>query len=382
MQGSVYELELSVLRQRSREAQWQKAGRGELFTTVAIGYVRVGRDRIEMDPDQRVRDAIALVFRKFAEFGSGRQVHLWLRQEGIELPAVRYGPRGREVVWRLPGYNSIKKMLANPVYAGAYVWGRSIVRIELDGGHKRVVREQQRKLEDWPILIRDHHPGYIDWDEYERNQRMIADNAGSLPTARRAVRHGSGLLAGLLRCGHCGRRLQVNYRGRRSARYKCRGSEGEDGGRCVSFGALRVDEAVGDAVVRAVQPQGVEAALLAIADANTASSETVLQAERALEEARFRADEARWRYEAVNPDNRLVADNLERLWNDRLEQLQRCEDRLSLAQRQSLTPGVYAGRSGGLAVVGQPIWSVPGNTRRHLPSCASAYCVLPSRKSS
>ena len=335
MQGSVYELELSVLRQRSREAQWQKAGRGELFTTVAIGYVRVGRDRIEMDPDQRVRDAIALVFRKFAEFGSGRQVHLWLRQEGIELPAVRYGPRGREVVWRLPGYNSIKKMLANPVYAGAYVWGRSIVRIELDGGHKRVVREQQRKLEDWPILIRDHHPGYIDWDEYERNQRMIADNAGSLPTARRAVRHGSGLLAGLLRCGHCGRRLQVNYRGRRSARYKCRGSEGEDGGRCVSFGALRVDEAVGDAVVRAVQPQGVEAALLAIADANTASSETVLQAERALEEARFRADEARWRYEAVNPDNRLVADNLERLWNDRLEELQTCEDRLSRAQTQS-----------------------------------------------
>ncbi len=335
MQGSVYELELSVLRQRSREAQWQKAGRGELFTTVAIGYVRVGRDRIEMDPDQRVRDAIALVFRKFAEFGSGRQVHLWLRQEGIELPAVRYGPRGREVVWRLPGYNSIKKMLANPVYAGAYVWGRSIVRIELDGGHKRVVREQQRKLEDWPILIRDHHPGYIDWDEYERSQRMIADNAGSLPTARRAVRHGSGLLAGLLRCGHCGRRLQVNYRGRRSARYKCRGSEGEDGGRCVSFGALRVDEAVGEAVVRAVQPQGVEAALLAIEAANTASSETVLQAERALEEARFRADEARWRYEAVNPDNRLVADNLERLWNDRLEELQTCEDRLSRSQAQS-----------------------------------------------
>ena len=335
MQGSVYELELSVLRQRSREAQWQKAGRGELLTTVAIGYVRVGRDRIEMDPDQRVRDAIALVFRKFAEFGSARQVHLWLRQEGIELPAVRYGPRGREVVWRLPGYNSIKKMLANPVYAGAYVWGRSIVRIELDGGHKRVVREQQRKLEDWPILIRDHHPGYIDWDEYERNQRMIADNAGSLPTARRAVRHGSGLLAGLLRCGHCGRRLQVNYRGRRSARYKCRGSEGDDGERCVSFGALRVDEAVGEAVVRAVQPQGVEAALLAIEAANTASSETVLQAERALEEARFRADEARWRYEAVNPDNRLVADNLERLWNDRLEELQTCEDRLSRAQAQS-----------------------------------------------
>ena len=335
MQGSVYELELSVLRQRSCDAQRQKAGRGELFTTVAIGYVKVGRDRIEMDPDQRVRDAIILVFRKFAEFGSARQVHLWLRHEGIELPAVRHGPRGREVVWRLPGYNSIKKMLANPVYAGAYVWGRSIVRVNLEEGHKRVTRELRSTPEDWPILIRDHHGGYIGWDEYERNQRMIADNAGSRPAARRAVRHGSGLLAGLLRCGHCGRRLQVNYRGKYSARYKCRGSEGEDGERCVSFGALRVDEAVGEAVLRALEPQGVEAALLALEDANKAWSDTVLQAQRALEEARFRADEARWRYEAVNPANRLVADNLERLWNDRLQALQECEDQLSRAQAQS-----------------------------------------------
>ena len=270
MQGSVYELELSVLRQRSREAQWQKAGRGELFTTVAIGYVRVGTDRIEMDPDQRVRDSIALVFSKFAEFGSGRQVHLWFRQEGIDLPAVWYGPRGREVVWKLPVYNSIKKMLANPIYAGAYAWGRSMTRVGFADGHKRNARELRSNPEDWPILIRDHHDGYISWDDYERNQRMIADNAGSIRSARKAVRRGSGLLAGLLRCGHCGRKLQVNYRGKFSARYKCRGNEDQDGERCVSFGALRADEAVGAAVIRAVAPQGVNAALLAIEEANTA----------------------------------------------------------------------------------------------------------------
>ena len=335
MQGSVYELELSVLRQRSREAQWQKAGRGELFTTVAVGYVKVGTDRIEMDPDQRVRDAIALVFRKFAEFGSGRQVHLWFRQEGIDLPAVQHGAQGREVIWKPAGYNSIKKMLANPVYAGAYVWGRSVVRVDLADGHKHVSRELRSDPEDWPILIPDHHDGYINWDDYQRNQRMIADNAGAMPSARGAVRHGSGLLAGLLRCGHCGRKLQVNYRGRRSARYKCRGSEEQDGERCVSFGALRADEAVGAAVIGAVAPQGVAAALLAIEDANRSASETVLQAERALEEARYRADEARRRYAAVDPDNRLVADNLERLWNDRLEVVQACEERLSHVQAQS-----------------------------------------------
>ena len=107
-----------------------------------------------MDPDQRVRDAIALVFRKFAEFAefaefaSGRQVHLWLRPEGIELPAVRYGARGRAVVWRVPGYDTIKKMLANPVHAGAYVWGRSIVRVNLEEGHKRVTRELRSSAQD------------------------------------------------------------------------------------------------------------------------------------------------------------------------------------------------------------------------------------------
>ena len=335
MQGSVYEFELSVLRQRSREAQWQKAGRGELFTTVAIGYVKVGQDRIEMDPDQRVRDAVALVFRKFAEFGSGRQVHLWFRQEGIELPAAWHGPRGREVIWKPPVYNSIKKMLANPVYAGAYVWGRSIIRVDFEGGYKRIARKYRSNPEDWPILIPDHHDGYIEWDEYERNQRMIADNAGSMASARRAVRHGSGILAGLLRCGHCGRKLQVSYRGKFSARYKCRGNEDQDGERCVSFGALRADEAVGEAVIRAVAPQGVEAALLAIEDANVTTSEAVLHAQQALEEARFRSDEAHWRYAAVNPDNRLVADNLERLWNDRLQVVQECEERLSRVQAQS-----------------------------------------------
>ena len=143
-------------------------------------------------PTSGVRDAIALVFRKFAEFGSGRQVHLWFRQEGIELPAVRHGPRGREVIWKPPVYNSIKKMLANPVYAGAYAWGRSIIRVELAGGHKRKAREYRKNPEDWPILIPDHHGGYITWHDYERNQRMIADNAGAMPSAPRAVRHGSG----------------------------------------------------------------------------------------------------------------------------------------------------------------------------------------------
>ncbi len=342
MQGTLNEMELSMLRQRSWQAQRQKAGRGELFTSVAVGYIRVGRDTIDMDPDQRVRDAIALVFSKFAAFGSIRQVHLWFRQEGITLPVVSHGPADREVIWKLPVYNSVKKLLTNPIYAGAYAYGRTTSRMQIENGRKRVVRGFKREREDWDVLIRDHHDGYITWDEYERNQRMICDNANGTRAARGSVRQGDGLLAGLLRCGHCSRKLQVNYRGKRSARYRCRGGEEEDGTRCISFGALRVDEAVGEAVIRALQPHGVEAALLAIEESDKASCEVILQAERALEEARFQADQARRRYEAVDPDNRLVADNLERLWNTRLEAVQACEQRLSTLQAQSrqekLTP--------------------------------------------
>jgi DNA invertase Pin-like site-specific DNA recombinase len=165
MQGTLNEMELSMLRQRSWEAQRQKAGRGELFTSVAVGYIRVGRDTIDMDPDQRVRDAIALVFSKFAAFGSVRQVHLWLRQEGIALPVVSHGPADREVIWKLPVYNSVKKLLTNPVYAGAYAYGRTTSRMQIENGHKRVVRGFKREREDWDVLIRDHHDGYITWDE-------------------------------------------------------------------------------------------------------------------------------------------------------------------------------------------------------------------------
>ena len=109
-----------MLRHRSEEALRRKARRGELFMTVAVGYERVGRDAIGMDPDRRVQEAIALVFRKFAEFGSIRQVHLWLRHEGIELPAVLYEQSQRRMVWKLPVYNAVHHVLTNPIYAGAY----------------------------------------------------------------------------------------------------------------------------------------------------------------------------------------------------------------------------------------------------------------------
>ena len=163
MKGTMSELELSILRQRSLEALRQKARRGELFLTVAIGYVKVRHDRIAKDPDQRVREAIALVFSKFAEFQSIRQVHLWFRQERIALPAVNYTiADGRNIVWKLPVYNTVHHILKNPIYAGAYAFGRTGSRVTIEAGRKRIVRGYKRERAEWDVLLKDHHEGYCE----------------------------------------------------------------------------------------------------------------------------------------------------------------------------------------------------------------------------
>ncbi len=333
MKGTMSELELSILRQRSLEALKQKARRGELFLTVAIGYVKVRHDRIAMDPDLRVRDAIALVFAKFAEFQSIRQVHLWLRQERIVLPAVRHTvEEGRSLVWKLPVYNTVHHILTNPIYAGAYVFGRTCSRVSIADGRKRIVRGNRREQTDWEVLLTDHHEGYLSWAEFERNQRLIADNAYSKGLmVRGSVRRGETLLAGLLRCGHCGRKLHVAYGGTsgEAGRYHCRGSFVNHGGdRCISFGSLRVDQAVGGEVLRLLRPLGVEAALNAIAARTAEATERRRQIELALKQARYEATLARRQYDAVDPDNRLVAGELERRWNDALLAVKALKDQI------------------------------------------------------
>jgi DNA invertase Pin-like site-specific DNA recombinase len=347
MKGRMSEMELSMLRQRSVEALKSKAGRGELFLSVAVGYVKVGRDRIEKDPDLRVQEAISFVFRKFAEFQSIRQVHLWLRQEQIMLPAVNYCSNNgesaeRRLVWKLPVYNTLHHILTNPVYAGAYAFGKTTSRVQLQNGRKRIIRGLKRDRAEWEALIVDHHEEYISWTEFERNQRLIAENAGNKGLMlRRAVNRGDTLLAGLLRCGHCGRKLHVSHSGTKGnvGRYSCQGAHLNHGAeRCISFGALRVDQTVGEEVLRVLQPLGIEAALLAIEAKGVESDETRRQVELALQQARFEADRARRQYDAIEPENRLVAAELERRWNERLVEVQRLQERLAALHTPSTPP--------------------------------------------
>jgi len=164
MKGTFSEFELSILRQRSQEALSLKASRGDLHTSVAVGYVRSADDRLEIDPDRRVREALHLAFRKFTEFGSVRQVSMWLSDEGLKMPIVVYGPRGRMVEWQLPRYNTIHRLLTNPTYAGAYVFGRTGSKVRVQAGRKLITRSVRRQQQEWEVLIRDHQVSPLGMD--------------------------------------------------------------------------------------------------------------------------------------------------------------------------------------------------------------------------
>lgn len=336
MKGTFSELELSILRQRAHEALRLKAGRGDLHTSVAVGYIRSADDRLEMDPDRRVRETLTLVFRKFDEIGSVRQVALWFRDEKIELPTVAYGPQGRIVEWHLPRYNSVHRLLTNPVYAGAYVFGRTVSQVRIESGRKVVRRGARRRQDEWDVLIRNHHASYIAWEQYERNQYLIGENAnmkGAMVAG--SVRNGGGILVGLLRCGHCGRKLRVHHNGLRGvARYLCIDASTNHGARskCIAFGNMRVDAAVSTEVLRVISPLAIEAALEAVAEREQAGTDLINQLTLAVEQARYEAARARRQYDAVEPENRMVVGELERRWNERLMEVGRLEAAIQSAR--------------------------------------------------
>jgi len=344
MKGTMSEMEVSVFRQRSIEAIRQKARRGEYFSTVGVGYVKCDGDRIEKDPDRRVREAISLIFSKFAELQTVRQVLVWIRQEQILLPVLQQGPGKQPILWKTPVYHTLHHILTNPVYAGAYAFGRRGTTVALAEGRKRMIRTIRRRADSWEVLIKDHHEGYISWEEFARNQEIISDNAnGKSYLGRGSIRRGEALLPGLFRCGRCGRKLTVHYgsRGTHTQRYACRGAFTERAEMsCISFGGMRVDRVVAQEVLERVQPFGVEAALTAMKNLERESSEKRLQLENALEQARFEAARAHRQYDASDPENRLVTAELERRWNERLIAVRALEEeiaRLATDQKPVLT---------------------------------------------
>jgi excisionase family DNA binding protein len=336
MKGTISEMELASFRQRAHEAIKQKARRGELFMRVPVGYVRSVDDRLEKDPDERVRAAIELVFAKFAELGSARRLYFWLGEQGIELPAVASAGSAERVMWKAPRYHSLLSLLQNPMYAGAYAYGRSKTSVRIEEGRKRSVRTNQRKPEDWSVLIIDHHEGYIDWDAYRGNQELMAHNTNGRGAAvRGSIRSGSALLSGLLRCGHCGAKLSVSYPSGSSIRYQCPTRIlSRDHSCCAMFGGLGADRLVAEQVLRCLQPLSVQAALQAIDKLQGVEDERLAQKRLALQRAAYEVNRAQRQYDAVDPANRLVAGSLERRWNDALAVQSRLEQEVAELMRQ------------------------------------------------
>jgi DNA invertase Pin-like site-specific DNA recombinase len=313
LKGSLNEYELDLLRRRSVEARHEKARRGELLVAAPVGFLKTDDQRLEKDPDRRIQEAILLVFRKFEELGTARQALLWFLEEGLPLPARR---QDGETKWKQPTYATIYRILTHPAYGGAYAYGKTESASWYEHGAGRKVYRRRPK-ERWLALIPHAHEGYITW---ERFQQIRCTLAGNVPGASEpgAAKRGAALLAGVLRCRRCGRKLTVHYTGRHRnmLRYCCdRGWLDQAAPKCIAFGGVPVDEEIGHQLLRVVQPAAVEAAALAHQNERHRQDEVRAALERDLEAARYQAHRAGKQFDAVDPENRLVADELERRWN-------------------------------------------------------------------
>jgi DNA invertase Pin-like site-specific DNA recombinase len=332
LKGTMSEFELGLLRQRAQEAYRQKALRGDVMTRVPVGFVRKGENGIEMTPDRQVQQTILDFFSRLKAGSSLRQVLLWYHQEKLLFPVSCVRDGGELLEWRLPNYQQLLRMVKNPTYAGAFAWGRSGTRSKVVDGRSCKTMGHRLGMDQWQVLLKDHHPGYIGWEEYLSNlDKLVSNRTKTHQTSTGAARSGSALLAGLFRCGRCGHKLNVSYRGRdgRAPRYVCMAGSHERGTTsCISFGGLRVENAVAGAVLEACQPLGIEASLQVLENSRGECDQKRKALELALEKARYEASRARRQYDAADPENRLVAAELENRWNKALVQVAELERRL------------------------------------------------------
>jgi|CXWL01.1.fsa_nt_gi DNA invertase Pin-like site-specific DNA recombinase len=331
LKGTMSEFELTLIRKRLVDAAVAKARRGELRIGVPVGYVWSREGGLMMDPDRRIQDAIRTIFRLFERLGSATQVLLHMRREGLLFPRPVDGKCTSQLVWRAPAYRNVIAVLQNPFYAGAYAYGKSKVQTHLVDGSLRKRYGRARPMEEWTVLARDHHAGYVTWETFEIHRRRLARNAFSKRAGEaKSSRGGQALMAGLLRCRRCGRMLQVAYAGHyHKPRYTCRSGRAMHGLEpCIAFGARRPDLAIGAEILLVVAPLAVEAALMAERDAISQVDERRRALELERQQAEYEVKLAARRYEQVDPDNRLVAAELEARWNGAMTRLHECDARL------------------------------------------------------
>ena len=365
MKGSISEFELGILRTRMLDAARSKARRGELRISVPLGYAWHREAGLGLDPDLRVQEAVRLIFGRFRELGSARQVHLHLAAEGVHFPRPSDGKRMTSFDWCVIRYRNVISVLKNPFYAGTYAYGKSEKRTAIVEGHLRRSYGHSRPLEQWEVLLKDHHEGYIGWPEYERNQRLLAANAYGKAGGTKSGRGGRALLAGLICCARCGRRLPVIYGGRGTPRpvYRCdRPNLMLGQPRCLGFGGGRIDAAVGAELLRVLEPMAIEAARQAGRMQMEGEQERRRIIELELQQARYEASLAERRYAACDPENRLIAVQLERTWEAALQRVASFHARLDVDCVPA--PPIANPDFIGLAEDLSAAWNAPGATMR------------------
>jgi DNA invertase Pin-like site-specific DNA recombinase len=335
IKGTISVAELNMLRIRLLQGKEAKAKRGELFTVVAPGFIR-DANQIVKDPNRRVQDAIMLIFTKFLELGSIRQTYTWFLENKIELP-VNKAMGGRiQLTWKLPAQTFIPSVLHNPLYAGAYVYGRRPVEKVFEAGKVRKRQSSIQSPDTAKVFIQDHHEGYISWETYLRIQRMIDQNGTNFQAdeAILAAREGHGLLTGLLRCARCGHKLHVRYWGKQGTtpRYFCHGDHARGGKYCISFGGSTIDQRFAQEVLRIISPEGVASAVRAIERLDNRHDDHRHALEAQLQQLEYEAQRAFCQYDQADPNNRLVVDTLEQRWNEKLEKVEQVKSMLDAAQ--------------------------------------------------
>ena len=342
LKGTMSEAELHFIRARLRGGLLNKARRGELASPLPVGFIYDDQRQVQLDPDKQVRQAISLLFATYRRTGSALATVKYFKDQGLLFPSrLHTGLQKGNLVWGKLEHGRVVQLLHNPRYAGAFFFGQTRSTRKANGRYSRpkVSREQ------WHALIPNAHDGYITWDEYENNQRRLLESAQAHGMDRRQSppREGPALLQGLVLCGICGERMTVHYRlhGDRTVPvYKCQRDANHYGNRtCQTMLGDKIDKAVSDLLLETITPMALNVALVVQKELTTSLEEADRLREQQVERVRYEAELARRRYMLVDPDNRLVADELEAEWNGKLRALreakeacvrQRSEDRIQV----------------------------------------------------
>jgi DNA invertase Pin-like site-specific DNA recombinase len=339
VKGTLFAAELHILRARMHGALLNKAQRGELAVALPVGYRRRADGVVEQDPDEAVRLAVDTVFERFSALGNARGVLRHFIDNGLRLPRiVQAGPEKGQAVWVRPAYSMIHRMLSNPAYAGAFVYGR--VRRDVAAGDPPTAVERRLPIEEWAIVVQGVYPAFISYDRFLANrQKLKANRYNFAAKGRGAARAGAALLQGLVQCGRCGHQMGVSY-GRQQPRYQCRQAQTHYAEpMCQSFVAGDIDAIVVEAFLQAMRPAELDATLAALRNLEQERQTVDRQWQLRLERTRYEARLAQRQYDAVDPDNRLVARELERRWEAALaeaEMLQQEYERLLAAELRPL----------------------------------------------